>query len=91
MPCQIQVHFGFELDEQDNRDFELGRSHGKQTDGSSDSALDGAEPLLTNCKGNTPLEGWLEAKLIHFHDSFISRLVLRIVDTESAREHPCHH
>jgi hypothetical protein len=28
------------------------RSHGKLTDGSSVLALDGAEPLLKNCKGN---------------------------------------
>jgi hypothetical protein len=52
MPCQIQGHFGFKLDEQDNRDFELDRSHGKLTNGSSDLALDGAKPQLTNCRGN---------------------------------------
>jgi hypothetical protein len=29
MPCRIRAHFGFELDEQDKRDFELDRSHGE--------------------------------------------------------------
>jgi hypothetical protein len=95
MPCWIQAHFGLDLDELDEQD-ELDRSHGELSDGSYDSAGDGAEPHSMNyeCNGSGRAvvgSGEIDPFPRSFCFSSWFEFASIIVDTDSARECPRHH